>query len=133
MASGFSEYANALAMREKEFRGTSPNIAAMSGPMASIEAQTGAPSTINPQEIAAISGLANLQAVANTQSTQRQKEGTRLAKRMPKYVKSYRNYLQWRYPARYGGGSSGGSGFTGGSDFTIADLPPIEAPKGYGK
>lgn len=132
MASGFSEYANALAMREQDFRTASPNIAAMTGPMASIEAQTGAPSTINPQEIAAISGLANLQAVANTQSTQRQQSGARLVKRMPNYVKSYRNYLQWRYPTRYGGGGSGYSSAPG-TDFTIGDLPPIESPKGYGK
>lgn len=131
MASGFSEYANALAMREKGFRETSPNIAAMTGPLESIASQTGAPSSINPQEIAAISGLANLQAVANTQSTERQQAGSRLAKRMPNYVKSYRNYLQWRYPSRYGGGAS--SGYPTGSDFQIGDLPAIEPPKGFGK
>lgn len=131
MASGFSEYANALAMREKEFRSTSPNIAAMTGPMQSIEAQTGAPSSINPQEIAALSGLANMQAISNTQSTQRQKEGARLAKRMPKYVESYRTYLKWRYPSRYGGGT--GSSYPTGSDFTVGDLPAIVPPKGFGK
>lgn len=129
MASSFSEYANALAMREKDFRGSSPNIANMAGPMDSIEAQTGAPANINPQEIAAISGLANLQAIANTQSTQRQSSGSKLIKRMPNYVKSYRTYLQWRYPSRYGGGT--GSGYTDGSGFVVGDLPAIVPPQSF--
>jgi hypothetical protein len=128
MANEFSKYANALAMREQEFRGGSANIANMAGPLQSIAAQTGAPSNIDPSEIASVAGLANIQAVANNQSSEREKAGKRTVKRMPSYVKAYKNYLQWRYPTRYGG-SSGYYG--GGSDFDVAPLSDIMPPTGY--
>ena len=128
MANEFSKYANALAMREQEFRGKSANIANMAGPLQSIAAQTGAPSNIDPSEIASVAGLANIQAVANNQSSEREKAGKRTVKRMPSYVKAYKNYLQWRYPTRYGG-SSGYYG--GGSDFDVAPLPDLMPPTGY--
>lgn len=128
MANEFSKYANALAMREQEFRGGSANIANMAGPLQSIAAQTGAPSNIDPSEIASVAGLANIQAVANNQSSEREKAGKRTVKRMPSYVKAYKNYLQWRYPTRYGG-SSGYYG--GGSDFDVSPLPDLMPPTGY--
>jgi hypothetical protein len=130
MANEFSKYANALAMREQGFRGESANIANMAGPLQSIAAQTGAPSNIDPSEIASVSGLANIQAVASGQSQEREKVGKRSVKRMPSYVKAYKNYLQWRYPTRYGG-SSGYYG--GGNDFDLAPLPDLMPPTGYQK
>lgn len=128
MANEFSKYANALAMREQQFRGGSPNIANMTSPLESIAAQTGAPSNIDPNEIASVAGLANIQAIANNQSLEREKASKRSVKRMPSYVKAYKNYLQWRYPTRYGG-SSGYYG--GGSDFNVDPLPDLIPPAGY--
>jgi hypothetical protein len=125
MENEYSKLANAMAMREQGYRSTAENTANMAGPMQSIAAKTGAPSQIDPSEIASIAGLANIKAVSNEQSTQRETAMNRQAKRMPSYVKAYRNYLQWRYPTRYGGGGGGGGAL---SSYTVPSLPPIAAP-----
>ena len=131
MNKDFSTLANAMAMREQGFRGGTENIAQMAGPMESIAAQTGAPAAINPSEIASVAGLANIKAVSNEQSTQRENTMNRQAKRMPSYVKAYRNYLQWRYPTRYGRGGGGGGGAL--SSFTVPSLPSLAAPPQFTK
>lgn len=126
----YNDLANSIAMREQGFRGNAENIAKMDTPLTAISAQTGAPSAINPNEIASIAGLANIKAVTQNQSTQREALGKTTASRMPKYVKAYRNYLKWRYPSQYGGGGS-----TGGvlSSYTVADLPDIAPVPGMNK
>lgn len=126
----FSKYADALAMREKEFRTEAPKIANMTSPLQNISQQTGALQNINPQEIASISGLANIQATAAGQSTAREKSGARLVKRMPAYVNSYRNYLKWRYPTRYGGGSGGGAFVP---SYQVPDISQITSTPKYEK
>jgi hypothetical protein len=125
MATEYSKLANAMAMREQGSRSDAEKTGSMSGPMQSIASQTGAPSAINPSEIASIAGLANIKAVSNEQSKQRETAMNRQAKRMPSYVKAYKNYLQWRYPTRYGGGGGGGGAL---SSYTVPSLPSITAP-----
>lgn len=127
MADPYKNLANSIAMREQGFRGNAENVAKMDAPLSSIGAQTGAPSAINPNEIASIAGLANIKAVSQTQSTQREQLGQRTAKRMPQYVKAYRNYLKWRYPSQYGGGGSSG-GVLG--SYTVSPLPDIQPAPG---
>jgi|LakMenEpi03Aug12_release.lakeMendotaPanAssembly.Ray.scaffolds.fasta_scaffold721042_2 hypothetical protein len=113
----FNEYANAIASREQGLRGEAANIANMSGSM----------DNINRSEVPALGALANQQAQAGALSTIRESSSKASAKRMPKYVSAYRNYLQWRYPNRYGGG--GGTDYTntntGGNSYNVPDLPAI--------
>lgn len=130
MANQYENLANSMAMREQTFRSNAENVASMATPISDIAAQTGAPSAINQNEIASIAGLANIKAVAQNQSTARETLGQTTAKRMPKYVESYRNYLRWRYPSRYGGGAS-----TGGSlgSYTVPSLGSIKQAPGFKK
>ena len=117
MANQFNEYANAIASREQGLRGEAADIANMSGSVGNI----------NPNEVPAVGALANQQAQAGALSKIRESSSKASAKRMPKYVSAYRNYLQWRYPNRYGGGS--GTDYTntntGGNSYSVPDLPAI--------
>lgn len=106
--SQFRDYANSVAMREAGLRDRAEGLANMSSTLTDVAASTGAPAAINPAEIPSISGLASMRAGVSDLSSTRQTQQNRQIKNLPKYVSAYRNYLQWRYPTRYGRGSGGG-------------------------
>jgi hypothetical protein len=121
----FDQYVNAVAMRESNMRNQAAGLGNMSSSLQNVAAQTGAPAAINPAEVPSIAGLASLQAGATNLSNVRQKQETANIKNLPKYMSSYRNYLQWRYPKRYGGGSSGSSLSNPYGDYDVPQLPGI--------
>lgn len=128
----FNQLANSVAMREGALREQTPNILNMSGTLQDIGAQTGAPGNIQAGEIPSVMGLASQQAYVNTASQARETAAKRQAKQLPAYVSSYRNYLKWRYPSRYGGKKTGN--YT--TDYTqsgadIADIADPFAPPGF--
>jgi hypothetical protein len=115
----YKKLAQQVAARETAFRDNLAGQSNMTASLAQYGAQTGAPGTINPQEIPSVAALANYQAIAQTASQQRQANMQTRRKELPSYVNSYRKYLKWRYPSRYGGGSGSSSGYS---------LPPYEIP-----
>jgi hypothetical protein len=119
----FDKYVNAIAMRESAMRDQAAGLGNMSGSLQNVAAQTGAPSAINPAEVPSIAGLASLQAGATNLSTGREKEQVKTVKNLPKYMSAYKNYLQWRYPTRYGSGGGGLSNPYG--DYDVPGLPGI--------
>lgn len=130
--SEFSKYANAVAMRESALRQQAANIANMGSTIQQMGVQTQAPGQINPAEIPTVAGLANLQATAQTQSSLRAERAKTTTARLPAWQKSYRSYLQWRYPSRYGGGNTYNYTAPAGSytpSVAIPKLPAITPPK----
>jgi hypothetical protein len=128
----FARFSNEIAAREAALQADLANVANMSGSLSSIAAKTGNPSAVYSQsEVPSIGGLANMQATTNTLSNQRVTNSKNQIKDLPGYVKSYRSYLQWRYPTRYGSGGSDYSTTPNGSygydipDLTGYPLPPI--------
>ena len=130
----FTRFANAVASRESALRESTPNVLNMTGSLQDIAAKTGSPGgPIQASEIPSVAGLASQQAYINTSSLARQASTKEQVKQMPAYVSSYRNYLMWRYPSRYGKKSSGTNYST---DFTqsgadIADIADPFAPPGF--
>lgn len=129
----FTRFANAVAARETALRESTPDVLNMGPSLQSIAAQTGAPGAINANEIPSVAGLANQQAYINTSSLARQANTAEQVKQMPGYVSSYRAYLKWRYPSRYGKKSSGTNYST---DYTqsgadVADIADPFAPPGF--
>ena len=130
----FAKYANSVAMREQALQTNASNALNMTSSLQSIADQTGMQGTINPADIPSVAGLANTQAGVTASSNLRSKNTTEAVKGLPSYIKSYSNYLRWRYPSRYGGKK--GTNYTtdfqqAGSDFT--DLADPFAPPGFGK
>lgn len=132
MANEFKNYVNAIAMREAGLRERAQGLSNMSLPLSEISTATGASSNINPAEIPSISGLASMRAGVSNLSNIRQGQQTKQIKNLPKYVSAYRNYLQWRYPTRYGSGSGGGMPVSNPyGDYDVPPLPGITgAPTG---
>lgn len=125
MANQFSKYANAIAMRESGLRDQLSGLSNMSSSLGDVAASTGAPAAINPGEVPSISGLASMQAGMTDMSNIRAKEQGGIVKNLPKYVSAYRNYLQWRYPTRYGGGSSSSAASNPYGDYDVPQLPGL--------
>ena len=123
MADEFTKYANAIAMREAGLRDRAQGLSNMTLPVQSVAQQTGASSPINPDEVPSIAGLASMRAGVSSMSDIRQKQNVKQVKNLPKYTSAYRNYLQWRYPTRYGGGS--GSTQNPYGDYDVPQLPGI--------
>lgn len=130
----FSRFAEDLAAREAGFRAGAYDLVNMQTPLVEIATATNAPAPINPEEIPAVRGLANMYAVAKEGSTQREKRGTAQIKALPKYVNAYRSYLRWRYPNKYGGkgGGSSLSPIQPGGGYEVPDLPNIGDIPMYG-
>ena len=121
----YQKYADALAMREQAFREQNPNRMNISGMLQPGQGTPSSPpSAINPNDIPSVGALANMQAISGTQSTARETQGKAAVKRLPQYVDAYRNYLKWRYPTRYGGGS----GYTTGGSLGSYEVPGIPDP-----
>ena len=130
----FGAYADAVAMRELGLRQDTTNALNMTGALKDIAAQTGMGGTINPSEIPSVAGLASQQANIKSTSMNRANRTNNAIDSLPGYVSSYRNYLRWRYPSRYGTkkDTSSTSNYT--NDFQqsgadIADLGDPYAPK----
>jgi hypothetical protein len=134
----FGDYANAVAMRELGLRQDTTNALNMTGALQDIATKTGMQGTINPSDIPSVAGLANQQASIKSISMNRAENTDRAIDALPSYVKSYSNYLRWRYPSRYGikKGTTGSSlNYT--TDFQqsgadIADLADPYEPKPFG-
>lgn len=127
----YSQYANAIAMRESGLRDQAQGLANISVPLSAVEAQVNAPSAINVNEIPSVAGLASMQAGVSNLSNIREKQNVKQVKNLPKYVSAYRNYLQWRYPTRYGGGN--GSTQNPYGDYDVPQLPGITGLPGMPK
>ncbi|CAB4182854.1 hypothetical protein UFOVP1083_22 [uncultured Caudovirales phage] len=132
----FANYANSIAMREQQLQTNTSNALNMTSSLQNIANQTGMQGTINPEDIPSVAGLANTQAGVAASSNLRSKNTTEMVKGLPSYVKSYSNYLRWRYPSRYGIKKSTSSNYT--TDFQqaggdLADLADPFAPPGFGK
>lgn len=123
MASPYTQYVNAIAMRESGLRNQASALSNMSSSLADVSAQTGASSPINASEVPSIAGLANMKAGVGELSTIREKQEKKQIKSLPKYVSAYRNYLQWRYPTRYGGGGGGSAPVS--NPYGDYDVPPL--------
>lgn len=124
MAKPYTKYANAIAMRESGLRDQAQGLANMSVPLSEVGAQVNAPSAINASEVPSIAGLASMQAGVSNLSDIREKQNVRQVKNLPKYTTAYKNYLKWRYPTRYGGGSSSSLSNPYG-DYDVPQLPGI--------
>lgn len=98
----FGAYADAVAMRELGLRQDTTNALNMTGSLQDIAAKTGMSGTINPSDIPSVAGLANQQAGIKSSSMNRANRTNDSIDALPSYVKSYSNYLRWRYPSRYG-------------------------------
>lgn len=124
--SPFTRYANAIAMREGALRTDVPAVLNMTGTLSDIASKTGAPGALEGNEIPAVANLANRKSYLDATSRTREESSQRAIKQLPKYVSSYRNYLKWRYPSRYGGKT--GTNYT--TDFTQsgADIADIKDP-----
>lgn len=131
MADAFTKYANAIAMRESGLRDQAQGLSNISVPLSAVEAQVNAPSAINVNEIPSVAGLASMQAGVSNLSNIREKQNVKQVKNLPKYVSAYRNYLQWRYPTRYGGG--GGNTQNPYGDYDVPQLPGITGLPGMPK
>lgn len=140
----FGRFNTMATAREEALRNATSRIANMGSTVGDIGTQMGAgtgamgaPRAIDPNEIPAVAGLANLQASVSNLSTTRESENKRQAGQLPKYVTAYRNYLKWRYPNVYGGGKSkGGLTPVSGSfvpGYDVPDLPPIANAPAYGQ
>jgi hypothetical protein len=127
----FQQYRDSVAMREQAFREQNPNRLNISSLLQPGQGTPSSPpSAINPNEIPSVGALANMQAISNTQSTARQDQNRAAIKRLPQYVDAYKNYLKWRYPTRYGGGSGNASGGPALSGYDVPGLPdPLAPPK----
>lgn len=134
----FGDYADAVAMRELGLRQDTTNALNMNSALQDIAKKTGMQGTINPSDIPSVAGLANQQANIKTTSMNRANKASDAIDALPSYVKSYSNYLRWRYPSRYGikKGTTGSSpNYT--TDFQqsgadIADLADPYEPKPFG-
>lgn len=93
--------------REAALRRDVENIAYMPPTLQQIAKSTGAPGEINPGEIPTVGYLANLKATAQQMSQSRANRANVTINNLPSFKKSYRNYLEWRYPTRYGKKSTG--------------------------
>lgn len=93
--------------REAALRRDVENIADMPPTLQQIAVSTGAPGDINPGEIPTVGYLANLKAAAQTSSQARANRANVTINNLPGFKKSYRSYLEWRYPSRYGKKSTG--------------------------
>lgn len=122
----YRKLAEQVASQEEGFRGNIEGIANMGSSLTNIGAQTGAPGAINQAEIPMAAALANMRATAQTASQERQNYTETQRKAMPSFVKSYRNYLKWRYPGTYAGGSSGTA--ASGQYLPTYEIPPIGLP-----
>ena len=121
----FQRFSNEIAARQAALQAETANITNMSGALSSIAAQTGNPGAVYSQaEIPSIGGLANMKATTDTMSNQRITNSKNQVKDLPGYVKSYRSYLKWRYPSRYGGSSGSSYGVTPNTSYgySIDDL-----------
>lgn len=120
----FSRYANSVAMREAQLQADSANALNMTNSLQDIGQRVGG--TINAADIPSVAGLANTQAYVTASSNLRSKKTTENVKGLPAYVESYRNYLRWRYPSRYGSKTS--TSYT--TDFQQggADIPDLSDP-----
>jgi hypothetical protein len=98
----FGDYANAVAMRELGLRQDTTNTLNMTSALQDIATRTGMAGTINPSDIPSVAGLANQQASIKSSSINRAGRTDAIVDSLPGYVTSYRNYLRWRYPSRYG-------------------------------
>lgn len=128
MATPYDQYVNAIAMRESGLRNQAAGLSNMSSSLTDVAASTGAPAAINPAEVPSISGLASMKAGVGDLSTVRERKEKSQIRNLPKYVSAYRNYLQWRYPSRYGGGSGGGAPTS--NPYGDYDVPPLPGISG---
>jgi hypothetical protein len=132
----FARFANRVALREQGLQDTAANALNMTSGLQSIATQTGMQGTINPEDIPSVAGLANTKATVNRGSELRESSTTKMVEGLPSYVKSYRNYLHWRYPSRYGLKKSG-TNYNYSTDFQQAggdftDLTDPYAPPKFG-
>jgi hypothetical protein len=123
----YRRLAEEVASREAAFRESAEGRANMGASLSQYGAQTGAPGTINAQEIPAVAALANYKAISQTASQERQDAMQERRKSLPSYVNAYRKYLKWRYPTRYGGGGSS-SGYSL-PNYEIPDIPLPSLPE----
>lgn len=130
----FARYANSVAMREGALQANTANALNMTSSLKSIGERVGMQGTIDPTEIPSVAGLANTQAYVNASSDLRSSNTTAAVKSLPGYVTSYRNYLRWRYPSRYGTKSTPSytTDFTQ-SGYDVADISDPYAPPIYGQ
>lgn len=117
--------------RESTFRTTAENIANAAPTIQQLAAGTGAGEGFNPGEIPTVGYLANLKANVQQASKSRTDAANTTISGLKPYIRAYRQYLQWRYPKRYGKESTGYT-ITGTSNYdpySGLKLPPItEAP-----
>lgn len=125
----YRRLAEQVATREAGFRENVGGITDMNTSLTQFSAQTGAPGTLDYGEIPSVAGLANFKAVAETASQQREDSVDRRRKQLPSYVSSYRKYLKWRYPTRYG--DRGSQTYSGVNlpQFEIPDIPLPRLPE----
>ena len=135
----FGQYADAIALRELGLREDTTNALNMTGSLQDIATKTGMQGTFSPSDIPSVAGLANQQASIKSTSMNRAERADDVIDSLPGYVNSYRNYLRWRYPSRYGikkAKTSSSPNYT--TDFQqsgadITDLADPFEPKGFGQ
>lgn len=116
---------------EKTLRSDIANMKNMAPSLQAIDQNTGAPGAINANEIPMVGMLANQAATSTTASQARADLANKQINALPQYKTGYRAYLKWRYPNRYGGGSSNGyqvvtgGGGVGNPVGGLPTLPPI--------
>jgi hypothetical protein len=126
----FGDYANAVAMRELGLREDTTNALNMTSSLKDISAKTGMGGTINPSDIPSVAGLASQQAGIKSSSMNRANRTNEAIDALPGYVSSYRNYLRWRYPSRYGikKGTDSSPSYTTDFQYSGADIEDIADP-----
>jgi hypothetical protein len=117
-------------MRELGLRQDTTNTLNMTSSLQDIATKTGMQGTINPSDIPSVAGLASQQAYIDTTSTNRASRANAAIDSLPGYVSSYRNYLRWRYPSRYGikKGTDSSPNYTTDFQYSGADIEDIADP-----
>lgn len=121
----YTSYSKKVAEREKNLQSGLSNVFNLTGETADIAAKTGGPTNLDLYSIPSVAGLASQKAYLESRSKARTKQAKSLTKWLPSYQKSYREYLKWRYPTRYGGGSGSSNVYGGPTEDVNVPIPPL--------
>jgi hypothetical protein len=126
-----ADYKQAINWRSQNTAQDIARLSNMAPDLLRLGQQTGGAGAINIEDVPSAYGLAQRMAGAKGDVQSSQTSSLASINRLPQYVKGYRSYLKWRYPKRYGGGSSSDGSYTGASgqpikfDFTLPPVSPI--------
>lgn len=117
-------YAETLAA-EKQARAKLENILNMQGPNEAISMATAGNPNVDIGSVPSVGSLANVRAVQETQSRLRTGQAKRSFRDLPRYARSYNQYLRWRYPTRYGSGTGVNVNYGSTSPYGGVNVPPL--------